>query len=242
MGVQLRHSREIQTTNSFKMRTTLVFLCIIVGALSLKLNNKAASRAISCNCQCSNTTFRDKSGRIHGNCKSTDKGGQWCYVDPRYSQCNDLQRSERLNHQFWSYQACATPEIGSYQCRSGNGGYGNQGFNSGSGGFGFGSGSSSSGSSLCRGRSCSNSGSGFNFGSNSAHGSGSISGFNSGSNFVQGSGSNSGFNSGSNFGQGSGFNSGFNTGSSSYGSGQGTIGSHGSGLTLTEILGSRIKF
>merc|ERR1712107_783826 len=198
MGVQLRHSREIQTTNSFKMRTTLVFLCIIVGALSLKLNNKAASRAISCNCQCSNTTFRDKSGRIHGNCKSTDKGGQWCYVDPRYSQCNDLQRSERLNHQFWSYQACATPEIGSYQCRSGNGGYGNQGFNSGSGGFGFGSGSTSSGSN-----------SGFNSGSNSIYGSGSHSGFNSGSSGHFSSGSSGHFSSGSSSFGSSGFSSGY---------------------------------
>jgi len=36
-------------------------------------------------------------------------------VDPRYSQCADLQRSVRFSS-LWSYEACATPNQYSRQC------------------------------------------------------------------------------------------------------------------------------
>merc|ERR1711915_57714 len=127
------------------MKIFFLFLCLGTVTLAVKVNNKAASRDLGCNCQCSNTVLKDKYGKVNGNCKSTDKGGQWCYVDPRYAQCNDLVKSKRFN-QFWSYQACATPERSSYQCRSSGGfGSGSGGFNSGHGSSGFNSGHGSSG-------------------------------------------------------------------------------------------------
>merc|ERR1711956_11364 len=43
-------------------------------------------------------------------------GAQWCYVDSSSSSCQDLVPSERFPHNPWSYQACATPEIGSIFC------------------------------------------------------------------------------------------------------------------------------
>merc|ERR1712008_184578 len=39
-----------------------------------------------------------------------------CYVDSSSSSCQDLVPSERFPHNPWSYQACATPEIGSIFC------------------------------------------------------------------------------------------------------------------------------
>jgi len=77
---------------------------------------KAASRQVNCRCQCSSITFLDKYGQINGNCRSADRtGALWCYVDPRYSQCPDLQRSVRFQS-LWSYNACATPELTSRLC------------------------------------------------------------------------------------------------------------------------------
>ena len=89
-------------------------------------------------------------------CSRTDRtGAVWCYVDPYYNRCSDLQRSERFN-KYWSYEACATPALNSYQCsgggnqfwNGGSGGYtgGNGGFTGGSGGFTGGSGGFSGGS------------------------------------------------------------------------------------------------
>merc|ERR1711956_206698 len=43
-------------------------------------------------------------------------GAQWCYVDSSSSSYQDLVHSERFPHNPWSYQACATPEIGSILC------------------------------------------------------------------------------------------------------------------------------
>merc|ERR1739842_210249 len=43
-------------------------------------------------------------------------GAQWCYVDSTLSTCQDLVPSERFPHNPWSYQACATPAIGSALC------------------------------------------------------------------------------------------------------------------------------
>ena len=119
---------------------TSIFFCIAtitaVTAVELEVDGKAASRQVSCECQCSNTEFRDKYGQLNGNCKSADKtGALWCYVDPKFNRCKDLQPSQRFG-QLWSYEACATPEIGAPLCPFGgnypnNGGFNNGGFNNG---------------------------------------------------------------------------------------------------------------
>jgi len=99
-----------------------------------ELGVRQASRQVNCQCQCSSITFLDKFGKINGNCRSSDNtGAVWCYVDPRFTQCADLQRSTRTTS-LWSYQACATPDLSSPQC----GGFGgnNGGFSGNNGGFG----------------------------------------------------------------------------------------------------------
>merc|ERR1712200_54612 len=53
-----------------------------------------------------------------GNCKSVDStGARWCYIDPSYgTSCQDLTPSARFPANPWSYEACAPPTIGSYEC------------------------------------------------------------------------------------------------------------------------------
>ena len=46
----------------------------------------------------------------------TYNGAQWCYVNPRYTNCRDLTASSRFRGKFWSYQACATPGLDEYPC------------------------------------------------------------------------------------------------------------------------------
>ena len=44
-------------------------------------------------------------------------GAQWCYVDAAHSSsCQDLVPSQRFPNNPWSYEACATPSIGSPLC------------------------------------------------------------------------------------------------------------------------------
>merc|ERR1712066_154422 len=44
-------------------------------------------------------------------------GARWCYIDPSYgTSCQDLTPSARFPANPWSYEACATPTIGSYEC------------------------------------------------------------------------------------------------------------------------------
>eukprot|EP00090_Calanus_glacialis_P028059 TRINITY_DN4484_c0_g1_i7.p1 TRINITY_DN4484_c0_g1~~TRINITY_DN4484_c0_g1_i7.p1 ORF type:complete len:168 (-),score=45.70 TRINITY_DN4484_c0_g1_i7:153-656(-) len=98
-----------------------IFLTILASmALSTtysKTVNKASSPYTNCGCQCSSLTFRDTSGTVQGNCKTVDgTGAQWCYVDSSSSSCQDLVPSERFPHNPWSYEACATPDLGSHLC------------------------------------------------------------------------------------------------------------------------------
>merc|ERR1719205_408536 len=97
---------------------TSILATMVLSATSLSLENtKAASSSINCGCQCSSITFRDTAGIEQGNCKTVDgTGAQWCYVDSTLSSCQDLVPSERFPHNPWSYQACATPAIGSHLC------------------------------------------------------------------------------------------------------------------------------
>merc|ERR1712115_416145 len=86
---------------------------------SLDTVTKAASPYTNCGCQCSSLTFLDSSNIIQGNCNTVDgTGAQWCYVDSSLSTCQDLVPSSRFPHNPWSYEACATPPLGSYACPS----------------------------------------------------------------------------------------------------------------------------
>jgi len=106
---------------------------VLRSGVNLKeFNNETVLRAAAqtsiqdCLCQCHWQTFRDRYGRTHGNCKSTDQtGGRWCYVrtpvktylgNHGHSTCSDLQRSGRYPGMTWSYQACATPYLTSDVC------------------------------------------------------------------------------------------------------------------------------
>merc|ERR1712224_1157303 len=103
----------------FIMFTTATILAtLVLRATSLSLEStKAASSLINCGCQCSSITFLDSAGVEQGNCKTVDgTGAQWCYVDSTASSCQDLVPSERFPHNPWSYEACATPAIGSALC------------------------------------------------------------------------------------------------------------------------------
>ena len=95
-----------------------ILTTLVLSATYLVVENqKAASPFTNCGCQCSSLTFRDTSGTVQGNCKTVDgTGAQWCYVDSSSSSCQDLVPSERFPHNPWSYEACATPDLGSHLC------------------------------------------------------------------------------------------------------------------------------
>merc|ERR1712029_1012121 len=96
--------------------TILATLVLTASSLAVE-NTKAASSVINCGCQCSSITFLDSAGVEQGNCKTVDgTGAQWCYVDSTASTCQDLVPSQRFPHNPWSYQACATPAIGTTLC------------------------------------------------------------------------------------------------------------------------------
>merc|ERR1739842_171376 len=100
----------------FILAIILTSLVLSTSSLSLE-STKAASSSINCGCQCSSLTFRDTSGTVQGNCRTVDgTGAQWCYVDSTLSTCQDLVPSERVPHNPWSYEACATPALGSSLC------------------------------------------------------------------------------------------------------------------------------
>merc|ERR1712061_270544 len=100
----------------FTQATILATLVLSATSLSLE-STKAASSLINCGCQCSGITFLDSAGVEQGNCKTVDgTGAQWGYVDSTASTCQDLVPSERFPHNPWSYEACATPAVGSALC------------------------------------------------------------------------------------------------------------------------------
>ena len=196
------------------MKTFLILSIAVTAAVTaeeFEVDSKAASRQVNCECQCSEISFLDKYGKQNGNCKSADKtGALWCYVDPNFNRCSDLQRSERFGQKLWSYQACATPEIGAPLCPYGgnfnNGGFNNGGYNNGGLNGGFNNGGYNPGS---------NNG-GFNNGGFSNNG-----GFNNG-----GLNNNGGYNPGSNNG-GLNNNGGYNPGSNNGGFTNGGLNNNG---------------
>merc|ERR1712228_661461 len=118
------------------VRSTGLLLGLLLCIVQLEGQNRAASQQVNCGCQCSNLTFRDKYGRVQGNCKSADHtGAKWCYVNSWSSPCQDKQRSKRFSKP-WSYEACATPPA--HLCGGGGGSCGRWGCGGGGGGGGFG--------------------------------------------------------------------------------------------------------
>merc|ERR1711914_10854 len=79
------------------------------------IDTRSAAGYENCYCHCSNYVYKDNNGITQGNCKSSDDVAQWCFVDPLFSDCSDLVKHEKLD-KFWSYEACATPDLGSHQC------------------------------------------------------------------------------------------------------------------------------
>merc|ERR1712179_802951 len=117
MGRTILSSKvELHQSTMFTQASILASLVLSASSLSLE-NLKAASSVINCGCQCSSITFLDSAGVEQGNCKTVDgTGAQWCYVDSTASTCQDLVPSQRFPHNPWSYQACATPAIGTHLC------------------------------------------------------------------------------------------------------------------------------
>merc|ERR1712200_154172 len=56
----------------------------------------AANGGDNCYCQCSSFTYRNNRGQVHGNCKSSFNGAQWCYIDNRWPECQDTANSNRF--------------------------------------------------------------------------------------------------------------------------------------------------
>merc|ERR1711956_66910 len=105
-------------SRSIMLTQVSILATLVLSASCLSVEKtKAASSFTNCGCQCSSLTFRDTTNTVQGNCKTVDgTGAQWCYVDSSSSSCQDLVPSERFPHNPWSYEACATPEIGSIFC------------------------------------------------------------------------------------------------------------------------------
>merc|ERR1712014_161004 len=126
-----------KTKSKMVHKIVLISCLLVIPCISLeteKTNPKAASPYTNGGCQCSSLTFRDKSGRVQGNCKSADRtGAQWCYVDTSVpSTCQDLSyTSVRFPGKPWSYEACATPACGYDNEGFNNGGFNNGGYNNG---------------------------------------------------------------------------------------------------------------
>ena len=111
-------SSKVEQHRSIMLTQASILASLVLSATSLSVENtKAASSVINCGCQCSSLTFLDSAGVEQGNCKTVDgTGAQWCYVDSTASTCQDLVPSQRFPHNPWSYQACATPAIGTTLC------------------------------------------------------------------------------------------------------------------------------
>merc|ERR1711862_133939 len=111
-------SSKVEQHRSIMFTQASILATLVLSASSLSVENtKAASSLINCGCQCSSLTFLDSAGVEQGNCKTVDgTGAQWCYVDSTASSCQDMVPSERFPHNPWSYEACATPAVGSALC------------------------------------------------------------------------------------------------------------------------------
>merc|ERR1712106_116444 len=127
MGSALRLSEsKIKQIVPFKMKNfgfAVVFLAIGLTLAEAKPQDdgRAPSTVVNCGCQCSNLIY-SVGGKIHGNCNSAENGAQWCFVvGGDGSSCSDLRTTVQMGPyanppNAWSYEACATPAIGSAEC------------------------------------------------------------------------------------------------------------------------------
>merc|ERR1712106_1302605 len=117
MGRTFLSSKE-EESNPIMFTQASILATLVLSATCLVVENtKAAFSFTNCGCQCSSLTFRDTTNTVQGNCLTVDgTGAQWCYVDSSSSSCQDLVPSERFPHNPWSYEAWATPAIGSDFC------------------------------------------------------------------------------------------------------------------------------
>merc|ERR1711915_899130 len=114
--LRVLHNRSRINMKAFVVVAVIFSSSVAVDIPEGEISLRAAAKYENCFCQCSNLVFKDKYGNTHGNCKTVDStGAAWCYVDPAYSSCKDLSKSRRFNAN-WSYEACATPALGSHQC------------------------------------------------------------------------------------------------------------------------------
>merc|ERR1712106_170880 len=100
------------TMNFILSKCLFLGLAILLVGLEAtpQSRNRAPSPIVNCGCQCTNLSYRDENGKVHGNCQSDDDAGaKWCYVGAE-SPCQDIQTTDKGPHgQDWSYEACATP-------------------------------------------------------------------------------------------------------------------------------------
>merc|ERR1712179_325768 len=117
MGITILSSKSDKPSTTMLTQVTILATLVLTASSLAVEKTKAASSLINCGCQCSSLTFRDSAGEVQGNCKTVDgTGAQWCYVDSTASTCQDLVPSQRFPHNPWSYEACATPAIGTLLC------------------------------------------------------------------------------------------------------------------------------
>merc|ERR1712179_622725 len=117
MGITILSSKSDKPSKTMLTQVTILATLVLTASSLAVEKTKAASSLINCGCQCSSLTFRDSAGEVQGNCKTVDgTGAQWCYVDSTASTCQDLVPSQRFPHNPWSYEACATPAIGTLLC------------------------------------------------------------------------------------------------------------------------------
>merc|ERR1711913_60210 len=107
MGIQLNSSPDQHLTSNQENTPSR---CPLTSALpQVFLRQEASFAEPNFGCQCNSYIFRDENGQVHGNCRSTRNGAQWCFVNPG-SSCQDTGPSPFGRP--WSYEACATPSRG----------------------------------------------------------------------------------------------------------------------------------
>merc|ERR1711944_185098 len=100
----------------------------------ITVDTRAPSTYSNCDCQCDSYSWVTTSGVRAGNCRTADlTGARFCYVSgSALCACRDVRISQSRPSNFngplyYSYEACATPERNSYECRNDNPYRGNYG-------------------------------------------------------------------------------------------------------------------
>merc|ERR1712131_71129 len=105
------------STKSIKMSPFLFFMFLITTASAQRGGRKtgrAPSRDVNCDCQCSTQGYEDYNG-WHGDCRTSDNIGNWCFVHSEHNKCGDI-RPHNLGLGNISYEACKTPHRDDPEC------------------------------------------------------------------------------------------------------------------------------